>query len=306
MGAEKKKAGLLKKLGFVFVGFLGLLAISFVALVVATNNMLAQKVEVECDAIEIPDGDAHAIERGKYLVDSVMGCKICHDQDFGGRAEVDDPMIGKLWGRNLTGGEGSSVGDFTAKDWVRAIRHGVGKDGRRLVLMPSEDYATFGDSDVAAVVAYVKSMPKVNRADEGINLGPLGRFLVAIGEVDFAYNKIDHQAEKTTTPPGPNKEWGKVMAGTCMGCHGHTFSGGKIPGGPPDWPEARNVTQHETGLKGWTKEQFATAVRKGKRPDGTEIRLPMPWQTYAGMSDDDVTALWLYLQTVPPKEYGGR
>lgn len=306
MGAEKKKGGLLKKLGFALVGFLGLMVVAFVVLVVVTNNMLAQKVEVDCADITIPEGDEHAIERGKYLVDSVMGCKICHDQDFGGRAEVDDPAIGKLWGKNLTGGQGSTIKEFTARDWVRAIRHGVGKDGRRLVLMPSEDYATFGDSDIAAVVAYIKSLPNVDRADEGISLGPLGRVLLATGQVDFAYNKIDHKAEKTTTPPGPTKEWGKVMAGACIGCHGHTLSGGQIPGGPPDWPEARNLTMHESGLKTWTKEQFTTALRAGKRPDGTEIRAPMPWQVYKGMSDDDVTALWLYLQTVPAKEYGGR
>src|SRR5262245_9321858 len=102
VGAEKKKRGLLKKLGFVVVGFFGLLAIAFVGLVIGTNSMIAKTVELEVAEITIPDGDAKAVERGKYLVDHVMGCKQCHDQDLAGRAEVDDFVIGKLWGRNLT------------------------------------------------------------------------------------------------------------------------------------------------------------------------------------------------------------
>ena len=48
------------------------------------------------------------------------------------------------------------------------------------------------------------------------------------------------------------------------------------------------------------------AMREGRRPDGTEIQLPMPWQAYGGLSDDDLHALWLYLRSAEPRPYGGR
>jgi hypothetical protein len=74
--------------------------------------------------------------------------------------------------------------------------------------------------------------------------------------------------------------------------------------GPPGTPPASNLTP--TGIGHYTKQDFARALREGKRPDGTEISTFMPWRVFAGMTDDEVTALWNYLQTVPPMEFGNR
>lgn len=285
-----------------------LVGVLAVVLIIASNRMLAKTVTVPVPVadIPIPTGDASAVARGKYLVDHVVGCTFCHGADFGGSAPVDDPMIGTLFAPNLTMGRGSVTRDFRVSDWLRAIRHGVAPDGRRLFLMPSRDFVNFSDGDVGAIVAYIESMPPVDRENRGIRLGPIGRALVVTHQMKFAFDEIDHLAPRPAAAPGVTAEWGRVLSGTCSGCHGPTYSGGKIPGGDPAWPPARNLTPDETGLKGWTFEQFSNAFRHGVRPDGTTLSTVMPWQQLAGMSDDDARALWAFLQTLPPKPFGNR
>ncbi len=299
---------LLKFAAWVVAILLGLVALAALVVYLGVNRMLAATVTVPVpvEPIVIPTGDPAALARGQYLVDHVMGCKVCHAPDFGGRAEVDDALVGRLWAPNLTLGQGSATRNYTPVDWTRSIRHGVGTDGRRLILMPSEDYFGFSNEDLAAVVAYVTSMPPVDRHDEGIKVGPLGRVLLYTEQIRFAFDTIDHTRSRSGAKPSAAAEWGAVMIGACMGCHGPTLSGGPIPGAPPDWPPARNLTRHETGLRGWTYAQFSQAIREGRRPDGTMLSTVMPWKAYAGMTDPDVQALWAYLQTVEPQPLGGR
>jgi mono/diheme cytochrome c family protein len=302
----RKKKRLLRFGLYIVLAFFGLAAIGFGVLHFAASGKLNATVEVEAYSIDIPVGDEAAIERGKYLVNHVVLCIDCHGEDLGGMYAVDEWIMARLYAPNITMHPDSVVADYTAEDWVRSVRHGVAKDGRRLLLMPSEDYYSFGDGDLGAIIAYIKSLPAVDRKDNPITLGPIGKLIVATGELDFAYNKINHTASRPDAEPGPTAEWGEVMIGACIGCHGMELSGGMIPGGDPKWPAAANLTPAEEGLAGWSYEDFVQAMRHGKRPDGTEIRDPMPWKHYAGMYEDDVLALWKYLQTVPARPFGNR
>lgn len=291
------------------VVLLVVVAIAVGVIAVASSRMLSARVDVPVPVapVVLPDpSDTAALERGRYLVDHAFNCRICHAPDLGGRAEIDNAAMGRLWGPNLTTGEGSATRDYTPVDWSRAIRHGLARDGRRLILMPSEDYFAFSDEDIGAVVAYIRSVPPVDRPNPGLTVGPVARTLLVTGEVTFAYDKIPHAEARSTATPGATVAWGQVLGTTCIGCHGHGLSGGAIPGGDPSWPEARNITRHDTGLAGWTEADFVRAMREGRRPDGTAIQPPMPWQAYAGLTDADLRALWLYLESVEPRAYGGR
>ena len=106
---------------------------------------------------EVPDvsvaaaTDSGAIERGGHLA-LTRGCTGCHGEDFGGRLLIDVPAFAVIPASNLTEGRGGLPTGYDGRDWERAIRHGVGRDGRLLALMPSDAYFGWGEADLAALI----------------------------------------------------------------------------------------------------------------------------------------------------------
>jgi mono/diheme cytochrome c family protein len=246
---------------------------------------------------------ARAVSRGDHLVHARYGCVQCHGQDFGGGVMVDNPMIGRLLGPNITAGVGGRTRDFTSSDWDRIVRHGVKHDGLPAV-MPSVDFQYMSDQELSDIVSYIRSRPKVDKTVPPPHLGPLGRVLVATGGIPLSADLIpDHMAAHPKYPPPTDTTaaFGEHLAAVCKGCHGPDLSGGPIPGGDPSWPRAMNLTPHADGLAGWTYERFATVLRTGKRPDGTELRAPMagmiPYTQH--MTAVETHALWAYLSALP-------
>jgi mono/diheme cytochrome c family protein len=245
-----------------------------------------------------------AVARGDHLVHSRYGCVECHGQNFGGGVMVDDPMLGRILGPNITAGAGGRTTDFTPSDWDRIVRHGVRHDGLPAA-MPSSDFQHMSDQELSDIVSYIRSLPVVNDTVPPVHLGPLGTVLMAVGKLPLAVDEIpDHMAPHAKYPPPADTTvaFGEHLAGVCTGCHGENLSGGPIAGGDPSWPPAMNLTPHPDGLAGWTFEQFATVLRTGKKPDGTEVRPPMAQVVAYGqhMTDVELHALWAYLQSVPP------
>jgi len=270
--------------------------------------------ETELAALE-PGADAsavalkRAIERGRHLVNSRYACVECHGQNFGGGVMLDDPMIGRLLGPNITTGRGSRTLSFTPSDWDRAVRHGVLSDGSRPSAMPAEDFQLMSDEELSDIVAYIRSQPPVDNEVAPIRLGPVGNVLVATGALPMAAFMIpSHDRPHATLPPEAvaSAEFGRHLAGVCSGCHGADFSGGPIPGGDPSWVPARNITPDAEGLAGWSYDDFVAAITEGKRPDGTMLQLPMTLMLpYASnMTDVEKQALWAFLQSLPPRPTG--
>jgi mono/diheme cytochrome c family protein len=247
-------------------------------------------------------------ERGAHLA-IVRGCVDCHWEDFGGTEFANDPAFGLLWSSNLTSGEGGIADAYTDADWDRAIRHGVRPDGKPLFFMPSHEYWATGDDDLAALIAFFRSLDPVDRTRPEARPGPLARILYLAGQFPLIPAElIDHDAPRPAAPdPAPTEEYGAYLAIGCTGCHGQGYTGGKITGGDPAWGPAANLTPDpETGLGSWTQEDFFRAMREGERPDGTEILPPMPIGATKFMTDDELTALWLYLRTLEPRPAGNR
>ncbi|MFD2270923.1 c-type cytochrome [Undibacterium arcticum] len=116
-------------------------------------------VKLEVAPVAFVDGP-DAIARGKYLYDS-RGCMECHGAQGAGRVVVDDPNGMHIRSPDITTGTGGVVAGYTESDWVRTIRHGITPQGHAVFLMPSEDYNRLTDADLAALVAYVRSLPPV-------------------------------------------------------------------------------------------------------------------------------------------------
>jgi cytochrome c553 len=283
----------------------GVVALAAVFVVTASNAKLAKAVAVTPKPVAIPT-DAAALARGKHLAQT-RGCNDCHGADYAGNKVIEDGAMGRLHAPNLTRGRGGRIAEFTDADWVRSIRHGVGPDGRRLFVMPSDEYSHFSDSDLGALIAYLKSVPAVDRERPATALGPVSRVLLATGKMKLPAENIDHaNLNPVHVAPAVTTEYGRYVAASCMGCHGSNFSGGKIEVGPPDWPHAANLTTHaDSRLPKWTEEDFLKVLRTGKRPDGTELNPVMP-RVFGAMDETELKALWAFFRSLPATATGVR
>ncbi len=274
---------------------------------IGSNAALRRTHAVTVRPVVVPaPTDAAAVARGKHLA-TTRGCADCHGADFGGATVMDNGAMGRVAGPNLTRGRGGLPADYRDEDYVRAIRHGVARDGRGFFLMPSYEYSGFTDEDMGALVAFLKTVPPVDKPSGGVALGPIARMLVATGKIKLAADQIDHANVKpATVRPAASVEYGRYVAASCTGCHGENLSGGKIEVGPPDWPPAANLTPHPDGrLAKWSEADFIASMRTGRRPDGSEINPVMP-RAFGGMDDTELRALWLYLRTLSPRATGVR
>jgi mono/diheme cytochrome c family protein len=287
---------------------LGGLATVVVALVVAVYAVSAIRLRKTFDVPLVDVAvttDSAALARGQHLVRVVGKCAECHGADLGGQVFIDGGP-GRLVAPNLT--LGGAAGVYTTAELARAIRHGVRRDGTGLKIMPSSDYNALSDQDVGAVIAYIKSLPAVRRELPQTQLYFLGRALWTAGQLPlYDADRIDHakrQPAQVAMATGP--EYGHYLAdvGGCTGCHGPGLSGGKIPGTPPEWKPAANLTP--TGIGAWSLDDFKRALRTGTRPNGTPIDTIMPWQASGKMTDDEIASVYAFLRTVPAKEFGNR
>jgi mono/diheme cytochrome c family protein len=286
-----------------------------VALVAATIAVGAAKADAKrLRVVALPPLPAFvlheapgALERGKYLFET-RGCAECHGADGGGHAFMDTPAM-RVKSPNIAGGSNSAVAHYTAADYDRTIRHGVKPDGRAVFIMPSEDYNRLTDDDLGALVAYIRHLPPTpgGPLEERLPL-PL-RVLYGLGAIPDAAEKIDHALPPSTpVAEGTTVDHGRYVATMCMGCHGPGLSGGKIPGGPPDWPAAANLTPgNGSAMPRYADAAaFTTMLRTGVRPDGAPISRVMPFGSLKALSDTDAAAVYLFLKSVPAKAAGNR
>lgn len=269
----------------------------------ATSEYRARRhYDVPMHVIDVPT-DSAAIAHGAHLA-KVRFCADCHAAQLQGSVMLDDPVIGRLVPPNLT--YGRSNGELSTEAWERAVRHGVRPDGTPLRIMPSHEFTEITDADLGAIIAYARQLPPVRNALPTMRAGALIKALDLAGQVTlYPASLIDHaKPHRAYIAKSPTAEFGRYLATTCAGCHGAGLSGGKIPGAPPEWPVAANITP--TGIGHYTRDALAVVLRTGKRPDGTAVNDMMPWRFTRDLDDTEISALWLYLQQVPRRPYGMR
>ena len=306
MEARLRKA--LKLIAATLAALAGLAVAAFSAALWLGERKLERTVEVR--VVPVPYArDAQAVKLGKYLYDS-RGCAECHGSDGGGRVFIDDPSMGMyVSSPNITRGANGIVAGYGEADWVRAIRHGVSPAGRALMVMPSEDFNRLTDADFAALVAYVRSLPPVPGEAAQLRLPRVVKALYGVGAIRDAAEKIDHRKPPSTpVAVAATTEHGAYVANMCVGCHGPGLSGGRIPGGPPDWPPASNLTPGEGSVltRYDSAEKFVAMMRSGKRPDGSDVSRAMPFESLRNISDVDLRATYAFLRSLPAREAGSR
>ena len=279
-------------------GLIVVVVLCFAVLGIRVHQELARKHSVPDIALTVP-GDSAAIARGQHL-SVIFNCVGCHGVDLAGLPILEAPLVGRIHAPNLT--RGGVTAAFTSADWNRAVRHGVGRGERGLVIMPSDLFAKLSDADVGAIIAYARSLPAAGDPSPSCELGPLGWVLATMtpGGV-IAAEHVDHSAPRAAAVPiGVTAAYGGYLANACVGCHGPQFSGGRS--GEPGAPPAPNLTPAPDGhLARWTQAQFVHALRSGVTPEGKALSGYMPWTNFSRMTDDELAALWMYLHGLPPR-----
>lgn len=252
------------------------------------------------------------IERGGYLVRAVAACGNCHSplgpdgpipgQELSGRFVIKTPAF-EAWAPNITP---AAIGDWTDDQIGRLIREGVRPDGRVIgPPMPIELYREISEEDLAAMIAYLRSVPPVE------NTVPRSQYFIPLPE---SYGPP--VADVTAPPPGETAEYGAYLAGPvahCTECHtpmvnGHIDfanqhgAGGRVFDGPWGVTVSANLTSDPDALARWTDDEVIAMIRTGQRPDGSPMAPPMGYPFYAEMTDRDARAIVAFLRTLPPKK----
>jgi mono/diheme cytochrome c family protein len=256
------------------------------------------------------------VERGRYLFEHVAACSSCHSErdfsQFGGPVKAGRTgsgmclpeafkMPGRVCAPNLTPYPEAGVGAWTDGELLRAIREGVGRDGRALFMMSNYP---LGDEDARSVVAYLRSLPPLDSRVPPSEL----IFPVKLG-VKFSPKPLE--GPLTAPAPTDTVAHGKYLAelASCEMCHSGAagpFAGGHVFETPSGQAVAVNITSDPTGLGKTTREEFIlrfkayAEVEPGPASNGKE---QMPWLHFAGMTEQDLGALYDYLQTVKPIAY---
>jgi cytochrome c553 len=271
-----------------------------------SQRRLDRKWSVAAHTVTVPT-DSLALARGRHIATALSKCTECHGADLGGAVFIDEPPVARLYAPNLTRGKGGIGAAYSDLDWERSIRHAVRPNGDGLLFMPSLEFQWLSDEDLAALIAYVKSVPPVDRSSVPNRVGPIARALLLKGDLDLIpAERVKHESHPAAIPMSVSAEYGRYLVeiGGCTGCHGPTLSGGKIPGTPPDWKPAANLTP--AGIGHYQEEDFFRALREGIRPGNVPIDTLMPVRATKLMTDDEIRALFMYLKTVPSKPFGGR
>ena len=300
----------LKWLGVIGGGLVVVAVLLVVVLFLVGSRKVNRTYDVAIATVSIPD-DSPSIARGKHYVEAVGVGQVCHGQNLAGPVIddcknvpcigfSDESIFGKIAPANLTSGIGGIGGSFTDDDYIRAIRHGIGMDNQALTIMPAEEYNRISDDDLGAIIAYLKTLPPVDNEVGESGLGPLGRTLASFVGGLIPASLIDHEAQRPQSPAiGVTAEYGEYLSNICAVCHGEGLSGSRVPGN--DRVKAPDITM-SGDIGTWTKSQFIDAIRSGNTPRGNLLDPRfMPWNRFTQMTNDELGAIWLYLESLAGK-----
>ncbi|WP_162427455.1 c-type cytochrome [Pontibacter pudoricolor] len=313
-----------KVIGYVLVGILAVAAAGVIYMQYAFPNVDA------APAITINKTPA-LIERGEYLANHVAVCIDCHsNRDFsrfsgpiipgtegrgGDRFDHSMGFPGVFYARNITPDKETGIGAWTDGEVYRAITAGVNKDGAPLFpVMPYKSFSQMAEQDVYAIIAYLRTLHPIKNE-------------IPASDADFPMNLILRtmpSTPKNTMNPVLDDQLSKgkylVTIASCNDCHtpaekGTPIEGKQLAGGfefklPNGTLRSANITpDKETGIGSWTENAFVSRFKQHLEPEMANQKIGpndfntiMPWRMYAGMTEEDLRAIYQYLRTVEPKK----
>lgn len=293
---------MLKWVGIVLGSLAVLLALVLVVVYFLGDAKLSKKYDVPVEPIAVST-DLQAVQRGEHLANAILLCARCHGENLAGQVYFDAPGLLSIPSPNLTSGKGGIGQDYADDDWLRAIRFGVGKDGRGLFFMPAQFFQTYSQEDTAALLAYLKQLPAVDNDLPERKFEPMAKVMTGVGALPpLPADTSGQTASYGSVAAGVTAEYGNILAGTCKECHGEKLNG--APFGPPGQQIMTPNLTPGGELAAWTEADFANTIRAGINPAGRPLNEEMPWKYYGKMTDDELKAVWLYLRKLPSLKTG--
>jgi mono/diheme cytochrome c family protein len=305
---------LLKIAGFCLLGLLLLLSVG-ITLTTGWRPLVGARARALVDRKF--ERTPARVERGRYLVEGVAGCFTCHSEvDW--KSEGAPPVSAKkgaglaftldgmpwLVAPNITPDKETGAGLWSDDQLARAIREGIGHDGRALFpLMPYALYRKMSDEDLASIVVYLRSIAPVRNA-------------LPQTEIPFPLSRLIQNAPQPLSAPvlppdmADAVKRGEYLAtlAACIDCHtpkdsgqplaGMEFAGGFIMNEPERKVATANITPDATGISYYTEALFVETMRTG-HIKARALSPIMPWSTYRNMTDEDLKAIFAYLRTLP-------
>jgi len=263
------------------------------------------------------------LKRGEYLVEHVSLCYGCHTSfDAKGR---DTPQFleAKGAGQSLTDESGfhvvagnitpdpeTGIGNWTDDELARAIREGIGRDGRTLFpMMPYQNFRYMSDEDLASVIVYLRSQPPAHHQLPQTQVPfPVSRLI----------NSVPQPVTTVVSAPDPADRvaYGKYLVtavGVCGGCHtprdnhgqpipGMYMAGGNIFEESGHAVASANITPDPSGISYYDEATFVQMIRTGA-VKGRKLNVMMPTWAFNGLTDQDVKAIFAYLRAIPPAHH---
>lgn len=255
------------------------------------------------------------LERGRYLFEHLAACVACHtERDVSTRnhsfigpkaaggecftREMGFP--GHVCAPNITPDADTGVGAWTDDELLRAIREGIGRDGRALFpIMPYGEYKNMPDEDAYAVIAYLRRLDPVRNQTPAAEIDfPVSFF------IEFEPEPVEHPVPALSF--ASDFERGRYLAGiaSCRGCHGEDLSGGEEFPLPSIVVRASNLTPGADGILPAAADDFVRLFHtyaEGSLPEGvsTDDLTAMPWPVFGGIIEEDLRAIHAYLRSLP-------
>jgi mono/diheme cytochrome c family protein len=275
------------------------------------------------------DSNQYVLDRGKYLVEHVAGCIDCHSQrDWnkysgpvihgteGGGGMLFGPkwgLPGMIYARNITPDPETGIGTWTDEDILKAITQGISKRGDTLFpIMPYTNYNRMVKSDLLSIIAYIRTLKPIKNPVQPrqlmipIAMAYPGKFLL-------------HTVDSNRAPdPSDRVAYGRylVYAADCGTCHSpltpqgpdmtRIFQGGYTFELPSNKVTSANITPDSlTGIGAWSEERFLEKFMPYREESNYNVNpgnqnTIMPLSLLAGMTDDDLKAIYAFLRTIPP------
>lgn len=250
---------LLRWLGYAVAAILVLLLVFAAFVWFASARVLGAAHEAAAERLLVPT-PAQLADAGRQA--RILGCVSCHGEGLRGRMMVDAGPFAKVWTPNLT----ELAARVSDQQLAQGIRQGIGHDGRALYIMPSAMYSRLSDQEVAALIAWIRALPRTGDRVSGIQWGPIGRYALATGGFRPVNAHLEAFRVRQPYDTGPGQAAGRrLAANVCSECHGADLTGGQ-PTSDASAPDLAIAGAYDL-------DQFRRLMRTGLSPSGRDLGL---------------------------------